>query len=255
MFSIAAVDLDDTLVRSDRSVSDRTLRALINWSALCGHVIIATGRPPRWTRMIPEELHDYPWICYNGAVAYEGGEKVYENLIDAQTVEEVVDLCLSHSVVERLALEIDDVHYSNLDVGRSDVQVVANLRDFARQPAAKILLTRATFQQLQPELAAFEGRIKALISDKVEMIQLMSPTASKGEALYVMLQRWGEDFTNVVAFGDDVNDVEMLRESGLGVAMANAVDALKSVANRITLSNDEDGVALVLEALMPFTGS
>jgi hydroxymethylpyrimidine pyrophosphatase-like HAD family hydrolase len=54
----------------------------------------------------------------------------------------------------------------------------------------------------------------------------------------------------VVAFGDDVNDVEMVAEAGLGVAMDNAVDAVKAVADRITLSNDEDGVAVVLEELI-----
>jgi hydroxymethylpyrimidine pyrophosphatase-like HAD family hydrolase len=54
----------------------------------------------------------------------------------------------------------------------------------------------------------------------------------------------------VVAFGDDVNDVEMVRRAGLGVAVENAIPAVKAVARQVTRSNDEDGVALVLEELL-----
>lgn len=253
MFSIVAVDLDDTLVRSDHSVSDRTLRALVNWTALCGHVVIATGRPPRWTRMIPEELHDYPWICYNGAVAYEKGVIVYENLIEAEAVQDLVDLCLRLAPEERLSLEIDDIHYCNLPLERDDVQTVSDLRRYANQPAAKVLVTHNVYELISPHLPAFQNRLRALVSDKVAMVQFMSPTASKGEALRIMTERWGATVTEVVAFGDDINDIEMLQESGLGVAMANAAGPLKEIANRITLTNDEDGVALVLEELMPFS--
>jgi hydroxymethylpyrimidine pyrophosphatase-like HAD family hydrolase len=66
----------------------------------------------------------------------------------------------------------------------------------------------------------------------------------------VLLGRWQRPLSSVVAFGDDTNDVEMVRTSGLGVAMANAVDAVKAVAAHITMTHDEDGVAMVLEKLL-----
>ena len=64
------------------------------------------------------------------------------------------------------------------------------------------------------------------------------------------MNAWGIALSSVVAFGDDTNDVEMLRECGLGVAMANAVDEVKAVADFITLNNDDDGVGIVLEKLL-----
>ena len=65
-----------------------------------------------------------------------------------------------------------------------------------------------------------------------------------------MVEQWGATLDNVVAFGDDTNDIEMVRQSGLGVAMTNAVAEVKAVARRHAPTNDEDGVACVLEELL-----
>ncbi|MBV7338346.1 Cof-type HAD-IIB family hydrolase [Chloroflexi bacterium TSY] len=126
--SIVALDLDDTLVRSDYTISDRTLGVLHQWSTQRGPVVIATGRPPRWTRKIPDELHAFPWVCYNGAVAYEKGQEVYRNLLDSAVVHRLVKLFLEETPEQRIGLEIDDIHYSNQAVeGRTDIQRVDDL--------------------------------------------------------------------------------------------------------------------------------
>ena len=67
MYSVLAVDLDDTLLADDKTVSPRTVAALEAWQASGRRIVIATGRPPRSTRIIPSFLHEFPWICYNGA--------------------------------------------------------------------------------------------------------------------------------------------------------------------------------------------
>ena len=253
MLSIVAVDLDETLVRSDYTISTRTLNALFRWREERGPVVIATGRPPRWTRKIPESLHGFPWICYNGAIAYEQGETVYENMIPVPIMQEIVTLLQREAPDQRMVLEIDDNHYSSQPFDRSDVQHVPNLMDVAHAPAAKILFPMETFIALRSELDAYASAIQPLVSEKVSMVQLMATTASKGAALAALTGRWGYQMSNVVAFGDDVNDIEMVADSGLGIAMANAVESLKNVANRITLANDDDGVAVVLEELMQNT--
>ncbi|RIK43550.1 MAG: Cof-type HAD-IIB family hydrolase, partial [Chloroflexi bacterium] len=74
--------------------------------------------------------------------------------------------------------------------------------------------------------------------------------ANKAAALAVLMADWGVPLAQVVAFGDDTNDIEMLQECGLGVAVANAADEVKQVADEITATNDEDGVAIVLERLL-----
>ena len=90
----------------------------------------------------------------------------------------------------------------------------------------------------------------ALISPKYDLVQVIPYGASKAAALHWLLERWGLSLDEVIAFGDDVNDVEMVAEAGLGVAMANAVPEVKAVADRITTTNDEDGVAAVLEEFL-----
>ena len=250
--SIVAVDLDETIVRStDWTISERTLEALRQWRVVRGPVVIATGRPPRWTRRIPEELHSLPWICYNGAVAYEDGEEVYRNMIAPDVVHRLVDFLQKEANGYRLALEIDDVLYSNQPIERrNDVQVVADLRTVAEQQAAKILMQMEPYRLYKTALETMAQGAVFLVSERVGMVQIMAPNTSKGTALQALVRRWGCSMQNVVSFGDDVNDVEMIRDSALGVAMSNAVSEVHDVADRVTLSNNEEGVAIVLEEML-----
>ncbi|MEZ4657591.1 MAG: HAD family hydrolase [Caldilineaceae bacterium] len=246
---LAAVDLDETIVRSDRTISPRTLDLFHKWRETRGPVVIATGRPPRWTRRIPDDLHEFPWICYNGAVAYENGQEIYRHDIALETVRDLVALFQQEAPGGRLGLEIDDILYINQDLGRPDAQVVDDLLSVADRPAAKILVALEDFQRISGEHVERFQEVQPLVSEKVSLVQIMALGASKGRALSALVARWRLSMANVVAFGDDVNDVEMVRDSGFGVAMSNAVP-VKAVANRITGSNDEDGVATVLAELL-----
>lgn len=255
MHKLVAVDLDDTLIRNDWQISDRTVEVLLRWRKERGPVVIATGRPPRMTRMIREELHSFPWICYNGAIAFENGREIYRNEIAPELLRPIVSFILNEAPHEWLGLEIDDVLYMNHpQTNRSGAVHVEDLLTYANRPSAKILLFREaydTFTQLYPQLFL---KMQPLVSDRVSLVQVMAATASKGTALKALVPQWGYTMENVVAFGDDINDVEMVRDSGFGVAVANAVDEVKSVANRITASNHDEGVAVVLEELLDGEG-
>jgi len=248
--SVAAVDLDDTIVRSDWTVSERTLRALRTWQERRGPVVIATGRPPRSTRKIPDVLHAHPWICYNGAVAHIDGEEIYRNLVPIEVVHQILEQFRQHDPTLWLGLEINDRLYINQPTNRADAIHVENLLEVADQPVAKVLVRVDDAAQIDAYLAVLPEGVRALVSTKVPLVQVMAHTASKGAALAALVARWDLALENVVAFGDDVNDVEMVQESGLGVAMNNAVPEVKAVADCITASNDDDGVALVLEKLL-----
>jgi 5-amino-6-(5-phospho-D-ribitylamino)uracil phosphatase len=250
MISVAAVDLDDTIVRSDGTISDRTLEALWRWEESGRHVVIATGRPPRSTRKIPAKLHHLPWICYNGAVIHHGEEILYEDMIAGEHARQIVQSILAVAPDCRLGLEIADVLYVNQPLDRPDVRHVADLLSVATQPAAKVLLSLEQYNAVQPLLAALPETTKVLLSEKYNLAQIMPYTSSKERALIHLVEGWGLTMQHVVAFGDDTNDVEMIAAAGIGVAMDNAVPEVKAVADRVTASNDEDGVALVLEELM-----
>ena len=100
---------------------------------------------------------------------------------------------------------------------------------------------------------AAQGRWRVIFSRTAlattAAIEVLHPRVSKGLALDVLCRRFGIESEHVLAFGDNVNDVEMLEFAGLGVAMDNGSPEAHAVADRITASNDEDGIAVVLEEL------
>jgi hypothetical protein len=250
MTSVIAVDLDDTLLRSDKTVSERTFRALDAWQERGSQIVVATGRPRRSMERIPERLQVYPWICYNGAMIYENGEIVYSTMIPTADARHIVRAIQEAAPDCRVGVEIEDNLFVNQQVDWPWVHHVEDLLTVLTRPAAKILLSLKAYQDLSPVVRELPASAKALVSDKYNLVQIMPVHASKAEALAVLMERWGRSLEEVVAFGDDTNDVEMIAESGIGVAMGNAVPEVKAVADRITGTNDEDGVAQMLEELL-----
>ncbi len=250
-FCVLAVDLDDTLLRSDRTVSPRTVASLRRWQDAGHQIVIATGRPTRSiAESLPPDLAHVPWITYNGAHIYLDGECIYHNLIPADATRTIVELVLDALPSCTLGLEVDNVLYLNRAINRPSPYEVADLMTVAVQPAAKILFFHEDFSMLDPILAQLPPGTRAMLSIKYNLVQILAADADKAEALRHLVALWGHTLADVVAFGDDVNDVDMVRDSGLGVAVANAVPEVLAVAKRVTHSNDEDGVAVVVDELL-----
>ncbi len=250
MISVLAVDLDETLLRNDGSVSPRTLESLAAWEASGRRAVIATGRPPRSARQIPPALHHLPCVCYNGAAIYQDGKAVYTRTMPADDVWQIVDALLTAMPGGRVGIEIDDVLYVNQPSERWGHVHIPDLLGMRPRPAAKIIMSLREYEQAVTSTASLPATAKALLSEKYDLAQIMPTGSSKATALHHLMEMWAISMDHVAAFGDDVNDVEMVQEAGLGVAMDNAVDEVKAVADRITASNDADGVALVVEELL-----
>jgi len=260
---VLALDLDDTLLRSDSTISRETLDSLLQWRALGHHVVIATGRPPRAIEeVLPPQLHDTPWICYNGAQVLEKGETIFEDLIPTGDVREILSWAQVNLPQWRMGVEIDNQLFMNRPPDQpKQYQHAPDLLAVATRPAAKILFFDAaddhlargqleSFSAFESLLAHLPASTRPMHSSRYRLLQLLSCSADKAEALSFTVGRWNLSLTHVMAFGDDVNDVEMVRQSGSGVAVANAVPEVLAVADRITGTNDEDGVAAVLRNLM-----
>lgn len=250
MISVLAVDLDETLLRSDMSVSQRTLEVLAAWQAAGQRLVIATGRPPRSARKIPEALLHLPCVCYNGAAIYQNGELFYSRAIPAADTWQIVNSLLAAMPDSRVGVEIDDILYVNRPTDRPGTQFTADLLAMRARPAAKIIIALDEYLKAIPSANGLPPTAQVLLSEKYAVAQIMPSQASKAVALRHLMDKWGVAMEQVAAFGDDVNDVEMVEQAGLGVAMDNAVAEVKAVAKRITASNDEDGVALVVEELL-----
>ena len=248
---ILALDLDDTLLRTDGTISPRTLRALDSWRAAGHAVVIATGRPTRSiAAVLPDHLHTVPWITYNGAYIMVDGACIYENLIAPAATHAIVEMVEELLPDCALGLEIDNTLYLNRTIQRTSPHCVVDLASVAHQPAAKILFFHDDFAALDAILHALPDDTRAMLSEKYNLVQILAATADKTHALRHLVEQYARDMAHVIAIGDDINDVDMIRDCGLGVAVANAIPAVKAVAKRQTLSNDEDGVALVIEELL-----
>jgi len=127
------------------------------------------------------------------------------------------------------------------------------------RPAAPVRLSIIDDERALPDLStrlhtAFNGRLTHNLLHappyRLSLIEAFAPQVNKWYAVHKLCQRWGLDPRRTVAIGDDVNDVQMIRNAGLGVAMGNAAPAVKAVADQLTATNDDAGVALVIDRLL-----
>lgn len=265
MYSVLAVDLDDTLLEDSTTISARTMAALDSWQALGRRIVVATGRPPRSAKMVDPFLNDFPMICYNGAWIELQGNVLFQATIPVEDARQIVGAIQSGAPDCRLGVEIEDALYVNREVEWPGAHFVSDVLAHTDRPAAKILTSLEELDAAQPQslngqavvgkpsetlLRGLPATSRALISPKYDLVQVIPWGTSKAAALRWLLERWGVGMEAVISFGDDVNDVEMVAEAGLGVAMSNAVPEVKAAADRMTVSNKEDGVAVVLEEFL-----
>jgi Cof subfamily protein (haloacid dehalogenase superfamily) len=249
---ILALDLDDTLLRTDKTISECTRQALRRWLAAGHEVIVATGRPPRWIHdALPPELHDAPRVVYNGAQVIVAGNVVYRNEIAPADVRKIVEWTQTYRPHWHIGLEIDDQLYLNRSTQKAGVYTVTELISLCERPAAKIIFPfPEASEDLAPLLAALPATTRALITPKFSMVQLCGSTTDKADALAHLLAQRNLSFDSLVAIGDDVNDIGMLRRAGVGIAVDNALDEVKTVADWVTDAANADGVATAIERLL-----
>ena len=249
---ILALDLDDTLLRSDKTVSERTLAALRRWLAAGHEIIVATGRPPRTIdAVLPPELRLAPRIAYNGAHVIVGDSVVYRSEISPADVRQVVEWTAANRPHWHIGLEIDDELYMNRASSKPGKYTVADLSTLCDRPAAKVVFYFADGREdMEPLVAALPAGTRALITPKFSMVQLCGCATNKAAAIAHLLESRGLSFDSLAAIGDDVNDIEMLACARIGIAVDNALDEVKAAADWITGPADEDGVANAIDRLL-----
>ena len=246
-----ATDLDGTLLRSDKTISNYTRQTLAKCREAGIKIVYATGRGGTAQRLVPSEIVDGR-ITVNGAVGYAGEKRVYNCLVPWQVAQPILVAC--HKQGMDITSEFGGLHYSNFSVSTRwpSIASVDNIVDFATHEidAEKIYVPNPTEEDrvfiasiLPPDLYYVET------ADGVNatLLQIMHKDATKMKAIVALAASWGIAMHEVVAFGDDYNDMDMLQGCGKGVAMANAVEDIKKIATESCDSNDNDGVAKWLE--------
>jgi hypothetical protein len=258
---LVATDLDGTLIRSDGTISRRTVDALAAVENAGATVVLVTGRPPRWIADVAEQTgHRGIVICSNGATVYDLKDEriIEERLIPVEVVVKVVGI-LSTAMPE-LGFAVETGHevyrshgYRGGWIATRDPDTAFDEVDaVAGHEAAKLLASH-------PDLDADEllAITRELVADLVEathsngrgLVEMGLFGVSKATTLASFSAELGMWPNDVLAFGDMPNDLPMLAWAGTAYAMANAHPEVLAAVRRTTASNDEDGVAIVLEQL------
>ncbi|WP_341718183.1 HAD family hydrolase [Micromonospora sp. FIMYZ51] len=259
---LIASDIDGTLLRDDRTLSAHTAAVLARISAGGTPVVLVTGRPIRWLRLVYDQLAEpLPAVCANGAVVYDpvNDEVLRADPLAPELLAEVARRLRAEVPGVSLAVEIVDgrqmrheAHYPlRWDADEAAIRVVEHPDELHSLPAVK-LLARAEahpdpdrFTQLVAE--ALTGLAEATHSSRSGLVEISAVGVTKAAGLAWYCHRIGVEAADVLAFGDMPNDVPMLTWAGRAVAVANAHPAVRAVADDVTSANSTDGVATYLE--------
>ncbi|WP_432144168.1 HAD family hydrolase [Streptomyces sp. bgisy084] len=260
-YKLIATDLDGTLLRADETVSERTRRALAAATAAGAAHIVVTGRAVPWTRHILDAL-DYRGlaVCGQGGQVYHAGE---HRLLTSVTL----DRQLAGLALAKIEAEVGPLYLAaSRDGLDGEVLVGPGYRvqegplpnvllddpaDLWAAPINKVYLQHPTLDDDALALAARQvaGDLVGVTVAGEGIVELLPLGLSKATGLSLAARRLGLTAKDTIAFGDMPNDIPMFGWAAHGVAMANAHDELKAVADEFTASHEEDGVAVVLERL------
>jgi Cof subfamily protein (haloacid dehalogenase superfamily) len=252
-----ATDIDGTLIGSDGKVSARTVEVIRRVEAAGALFVMVTGRPPRWMADISEQTgHAGLAVCANGALVYDLHEEVViqSHLLRADVIAEVVEAMRSQIPGITFAVERPDLTFghehayvpSSLNAGA----VIADLDELIAEGAVKLLVRHRGMgpdDLLAAARTAVGDRATLTHSSADGLLEISAAGITKASGLAALADDEAIEPHEVVAFGDMPNDLPMLTWAGLGVAVANAHPDVLDIADEVTASNDDDGVAVVLE--------
>ncbi|MEV0090587.1 HAD family hydrolase [Streptomyces sp. NPDC050738] len=261
-YKLIATDLDGTLLRSDDTVSARTRDALAAVTAAGAAHIVVTGRSVAWTRHILDDLgYEGLAVCGQGAQVYHAGEhrlltsvtldRQLAGIALAKIEAEVGPLALAAS---RDGIDGDVLVGPGYVVQEGPLPVVPfdDLAELWAAPLNKVYvqhpgLSDDALAQVAQESA---GGLVDVVMAGAGVVELLPLGLSKATGLSLAARRLKVTPAETIAFGDMPNDIPMFGWAAYGVAMANAHASLKAVADEITTSHDDDGIAVVLERML-----
>ena len=262
------VDLDGTLLNSEKQLTAYTREVLKKAIEQEVAVVVATGRP---FSGVPDELKHFPGMRYaltaNGAriLDMQKQKVVYKNLLSGEIAEKVIDILKRHHAIHEFF--VDGVGYMNED-GLKNVYAYfedPHMAEYLQSTRIPVKDVKEKLQTMKCEVDKLQGIFRNQ-KDKQEALEELNTLSgivvtaamdnnleinkegtNKGLGLLQLGKSLGISREEIMACGDGGNDVEMLKEVGFAIAMANAYDTVKTAADFVTVSNDEDGVAKAIE--------
>ncbi len=266
-YKIIALDVDGTLVNHQGKISQIDREALLRVQKEKGiRLIIATGRPYAAMKHLGEELELAKYngflMPYNGGEAYvcsSKNEQIWQHRFPTEFVPELYRLAteqgltiLTYTDEAVLTEHVDDPYLAKeLHITKMPTQKLCNFVDEIPDNISKCLVVGS-----EDDIAKLEGEVHKTLGNKIDafrsdptFLEVVPKGINKALSIERLLKDLGISAKELIAFGDSYNDLEMLKYAGLGVAMGNARDEIKERADAVTLSNEEGGIAAMLEEL------
>ncbi|MDO5047000.1 MAG: Cof-type HAD-IIB family hydrolase [Anaerococcus sp.] len=260
---VIAVDLDGTLLNSQNQIPGLTKNTLIKASKLGHKVVIISGRDYHACKFIGETLE---FEKYGGLISSSNGANVYDSKNQKSIIDHYLDPDLVREMIDfgkslgfdliinkngKILVEKKDTYSLGYlsKKNKMDVSLVENLKDTMDFRVHKVLFSKdpkIMGKNAPIFIEKFKDRVNPIHS-MPQFLDIMPKGINKGRSLLEIADYYGIDHRDTLAFGDEVNDEDMIKMAGVGIAMGNANEKIKSLADHITLSNDEDGIGYYVE--------
>ncbi len=288
MYKLIAIDLDGTMLNGYGVVTENTKKQIKRTIEKGIDVIIASGRPIDSIKTIANEIGSTKYfIAGNGALIYDiqKNEILYENYLNKEKVLEIIKMCEENSIsynvytdktIISTALKYNVLYYYKENLKKAEdkqthINIVENMYEYINKMQEEKFLkiticdeNKSVFQSIIKKLNQIENievldvshMSRKLIQQGTEEIpieyyytEISAKNVDKWYALEFLMSKLNIKKEEIVAIGDNINDKKMIEEAGLGVAMGQSNPTIKEIANYITDSNEQEGVATILEKI------
>ena len=241
-------DLDRTLLHTDKTISSYSIKVLQECKNRGIKIMVATARPLRTTTQYSELIDFDAMVVSNGARIIYNNQQT-NDYINFESAKHMLSTfkCYPHL---RITLETGDCAYSNLPIEDYETILCDDLVDVAkREGVLKLLVHLDTEDALDIVKSTLNDDVYYTVAHGY-LLQIMNNTATKWNGIKTMLDICNCSVDKTIYFGDDQDDIEPLSMCGVGVAVSNGINEAKSVADYITETNDEDGVAKFIKNMI-----
>ena len=270
-YRLLALDVDGTLLDPDGELRDTVRQAVMAARRTGLRVILCTGRRFRSTRPLAQHLRlDGPVVVHNGALVKDvaSAETLHchplpESLcrrgleVLRQLAPPLIYIDAFHEEVDILTEPMEHLHPFQQEYLQDNIPYCRFVDDLAATRLRGVVMLSIMaeadrLQALRPEVEhalAGQGHTKMILNKNFRghILEVLPATVSKWQALERLMAAKGWTANDVMAIGDDYNDLEMIRGAGLGIAMGNAVEPVRAAADHVTGSNDDDGVVQAIQ--------
>jgi Cof subfamily protein (haloacid dehalogenase superfamily) len=261
-YKIIVLDLDDTLLNDEHSLSKRNKEALMTAQELGVKVVLASGRPTFGMVSIAKDLQLDQYgsyiLSFNGSkiINAKTNEEIFNSTISSEMAHRLYDLSKREGVAilsykdESIVIE-EPNEYADIEatITGLPMQIVDQFKATITEPVVKAMMLAHpdVLVNVEQTLVKEVGEEVSVFRSKPFFLEFTALNVTKGTSLHQLTQKLGIKAEEVIAIGDSYNDITMIEFAGLGVAMGNAPDAIKEIANHVTETNNNDGVAKVVE--------